>query len=530
MNSLGCLPGGTPRTQNSGTEKADDLSGISASTTRRHRSLAILIRIVTLAASWAIATSHAAEPGPVAVPFSLETPTSRQLEWQAMEFYGLLHIGPNTVLNLEWSYGDFEANRFNPTKFDARALVTLFQDSGMKGLVLVCKHHDGFCLWPSRYTDFSVKKSAWRDGTGDMVRELAEAARDAGLKFGVYLSPWDRNNKDYGRAEYLLYYRDQLKELLSNYGEIFIAWFDGAKGGEGFYGGAGGVRQIDNRTYYDWPNTWRIVRDLQPNAVIFSDAGPDVRWIGNEQGRGSDPCWYTMNLGECYPGMANYQILGPGMRHGTNYVPPECDVSIRPGWFYHPSEDSKVKTTDELIQIYCRSVGLGACLNLNVPPDKDGVIHEQDAASLRGLGKWLSETFATNLALHARASASNTREGAARFSAANLSDDHRETYWSVDDSVKNAEAILDLGKPTQFNILRIREFLPLGQRVEGFALDAEQNGRWREIAHGRTIGNQRLVRLNPFAAQRIRLRITEFRAPPAISEFSLFLEPQYRQP
>ena len=393
----------------------------------------------------------------------------------------------------------------------------------------MCKHHDGFCLWPSRYTDYSVKSSPWRNGHGDLVLEISEACHEQGLAFGVYLSPWDRHHKGYGRPEYLTYYRNQLSELLSNYGKAFIVWFDGAHGGDGFYGGAREARIIDNRTYYDWFTTWDLVRKLQPGAVIFSDAGPDVRWVGNEQGTASDPCWYTINRKDCYPGMPNYTSLGPGLRSGEDWVPPECDVSIRPGWFYHAREDVWVKSPSRLVDIYCKSIGRGACLNLNVPLDTTGQIHQQDLTSLHGLKQWIDGTFATNLAAHATVVARNVRGNDPQFSAENLLDDSRAAYWCTDDDVNTPDVVLDFGKPLMFSIVRLRELLPLGQRVEGFALDDWQNGTWHEFARGFTIGNQRLIRVKPIQTEKLRLRITKAPVCPALSEFSVFLEPKQFQ-
>jgi alpha-L-fucosidase len=254
----------------------------------------------------------------------------------------------------------------------------------MKGLIITAKHHDGFCLWPSAYTEHSVKRSPWRDGRGDVLRELAEACREYGLKMGVYLSPWDRNHAGYARPEYITYYRSQLRELLAGYGPLFEVWFDGSNGGDGYYGGARERRRIDNRTYYDWPNTWSIVRELQPWAVMFSDAGPDVRWVGNESGVAFETSWYALDRAATYPGDPNYsKTLARGRADASDWVPPEVDVSIRPGWFYHAAEDAKVKTVEQLLTIYHQSVGRGANLLLNLPPDRRGLIPEVDADRLR---------------------------------------------------------------------------------------------------------------------------------------------------
>jgi alpha-L-fucosidase len=453
-------------------------------------------------------------------------PSERQLRWHDLEFCGMIHFGLGTFTDREWGFGDESPALFNPTKFDATQIAGLARQAGMKGLVLVCKHHDGFCLWPSRYTERSVKHSLWRNGQGDLVREVSEACRQQGLKFGVYLSPWDRNHKDYGRPEYLTYYRNQLSELLTNYGDIFISWHDGACGGDGYYGGARESRKVNGASYYDWPTTWALIRRLQPEAVIFSDAGPDVRWVGNERGTAGNPCWYTMDLASCYPGMPNYTGHTTGHRGGRDWAPPECNVSIRDWWFYHARDDARVKSTADLVNLYFLSVGRGACLNLNLAPDKRGRIPELDAASLQGMRQWLDATFAVDLAQGAKVTTSQVRGVDRRFVAENVLDQRRDTYWTTDDGIKSGELVLDWGKPVRFNVVRLREYLPLGQRVESFALDQWQDGHWTEFFVGRSIGNQRLVRVKPLSTEKVRLRIVRSSACPVISEVGIFQEPE----
>ena len=453
-------------------------------------------------------------------------PTERQLRWHEMEFYGFLHFGINTFTDREWGMGDESPELFNPTDFDANQIVKLAKESGMKGLVLVCKHHDGFCLWPSRYTEHSVKASPWRGGKGDLVKEVSDACHAQGIKFGVYLSPWDRNHKDYGRPEYLTYYRNQLSELLTNYGEVFMTWHDGASGGEGFYGGSREKRLIDNQSYYQWPEIWDCVRKLQPKAVILSDAGPDVRWVGNERGAAGIPCWYTMELERCYPGMPNYFDHGKGHRGGRDWCPPECNISLRPWWFYHPRDDEKAKTSQQLVDIYYGSVGLGASLNLNLSPDKRGRIADRDAEALRGMHRWLDETFAVDLARSAKMTASNVRRGTnALYAADNVIDGKRDTFWATDDGETTPYIVAEFSEPISFNVIRIREYLPLGQRVMAFAVDQWKDGEWNEFFAGRSIGSQRLVRVPRLNTSKIRLRITKSPVCPAISEFGVFEEP-----
>jgi len=453
-------------------------------------------------------------------------PSSRQLSWHEMEFYGFLHFTVNTFTDKEWGYGDEDEKVFIPTDFDADQIARTAKDAGMKGLVLTCKHHDGFCLWPSKYTGHSVKNSQWKDGKGDVVREISDACRRHGLKFGVYLSPWDRNSKVYGTPQYVTYYRNQLRELLTNYGEVFVVWFDGANGGDGFYGGARETRHIDNRTYYDWPNTWKIVRELMPGAVMFSDAGPDIRWVGNERGIAGDPCWATLDMTKPgrYPGGSSAG-LNSGERPGTAWLPAECDVSIRPGWFYHPGEDAKVKTPQKLLDIYYKSVGRGACLNLNIPPDRSGRIHETDVKSLREFRRILDATFATNLASGAKLTASNVRHNDPKYGPQNLLDGNRQTYWAADDDVHTPNLVIDLSAPKTFNVVGLREYLPLGQRIEAFAIDVWKDHNWQEFATGTSIGNHRLVRGEPVTTDKVRLRITRSAACPALCELGLYAEP-----
>lgn len=452
------------------------------------------------------------------------TPTARQLRWHEMEFYGFVHFTVNTFTDKEWGYGDESESVFNPTDFDANQIAETAKEAGMRGLILTAKHHDGFCLWPSQYTEHSVKNSPWKNGKGDVVKELAKACRKHGLRFGVYLSPWDRNSKVYGRPEYITYYRNQLRELLTHYGDIFSVWFDGANGGDGYYGGARETRKIDARTYYDWDNTRRLVRELMPMAVMFSDAGPDVRWVGNEEGIAGDPCWATLNAAGRYAGGSS-KGLNSGERPGTDWIPAECDVSIRPGWFYHAKEDSRVKSPAKLLDIYYKSVGRGACLNLNIPPDRRGQINENDVRSLREFHRILQATFSRNLAEQARLSASNVRGGSRQFAAENLLRTDHKKYWATDDAVTTPELVLDFARPVTFNVVSLREYLPLGQRIEAFALDQWKDGQWVEFAKGTSIGNHRLVRGEYVTTQRVRLRITQAPVCPALSEFGLFAEP-----
>jgi len=482
---------------------------------RQSASLLLCLLLLPLARSFAGA--------PPLEPFG-PVPSPRQLQWQQMEFVGFLHFTVDTFTDKEWGDGDESETVFNPSAFDAAQVVGVARQAGMKELILTCKHHDGFCLWPSGFTEHSVKHSPWENGRGDVVRDISAACRQAGIKFGIYLSPWDRNSADYGRPAYISYYRNQLCELLTGYGPISEVWLDGANGGSGYYGGARETRNIDRRTYYDWPGTWKLIRQLQPMACIFSDAGPDIRWVGNESGVAGNPCWGTLNSADFYPGDADERRLNRGDRPGSDWVPAECDVSIRPGWFYHPGEDTRVKTPGQLLDLYFDSVGRGATLLLNVPPDRRGQIHPPDAASLLEFARRRDAIFAGDLARRAHASASNVRANARRYRAKNVIDGKRGACWATDDGVTNAELVLEFPRPVTFNVVRLREYLPLGQRVEGYALDQWQDGKWDEFARGESIGNCRLVRGADITTGKVRLRITKAPVSPALSEFALFAE------
>jgi alpha-L-fucosidase len=478
----------------------------------------------SVAAAWA--GRKIAPPAPYGA-----LPSERQLRWHELETTAFLHFTVNTFTNKEWGYGDEDPNLFQPVRFDADAIVSVLADAGMKGVILTCKHHDGFCLWPTKTTEHSVRSSTWRGGKGDVVRDTSAAAARKGMRFGVYLSPWDRNSAQYGKPEYLAIYRQQLTELLTGYGPIFEVWHDGANGGDGFYGGARENRRIDKNTYYDWPRTWDLVRSLQPEAVIFSDVGPDVRWVGNEKGIAGDPCWATFDPvgadgGPASPGNVKEKESPTGQRHGSRWLPAECDVSVRPGWFWHESENSKVKTPAQLIELYYESAGRGANLLLNVPPNRDGLLQEQDVASLRGFGAYRRATFGKNLAAGAKATGSNVRGNDRAYGAGNLVDGRTDTYWATDDGVRQAEVTFDLGREATFSVVRVREAIRFGQRVDAVAVDRWAGGIWEPVAKASSVGARRLMRLErPVTAARVRLRVTEASASPALAEFGLFPEP-----
>lgn len=470
--------------------------------------------------------ARAAAPAPYGA-----LPSERQVRWSGMEFYNFLHFSMNTFTNREWGYGNDSPALFNPTDFDADAIIETLKDAGSAGAILTCKHHDGFCLWPTKTTDYSIKRSPYKNGKGDIVRELSEAARRHGLKFGVYVSPWDRHEASYGTPAYVKLYREQIRELLTWYGPLFEIWHDGANGGTGYYGGANTKRIIDKHTYYGWPEIWELERKLQPDAVLFSDVGPDIRWIGNEKGIAGETCWATytprsVDGGTPVPGDVDEREASTGTRNGKFWMPGECDVSIRPGWFWHAKENSQVKSPGELLTLFCESAGRGASFLLNVPPDRRGRIYETDAASLRGFGHLRNSIFSHNLAAHARVTASNTPGRSAQYRPGNLVDGRQDTYWTTDDSQTTPSVVFEFARPVAFNVVRLREAIRLGQRIAAFAVEVWENGGWAPFVDGTSIGDCRILRRGePARTTRVRLRIEKSPVSPALSEFALFTEP-----
>jgi len=449
-------------------------------------------------------------------------PSARQVEYQKMEFIGFIHFSINTFTDREWGYGNESPELFNPTEFNAEQWASVAKSVGMKELILTVKHHDGFCLWPSKYTEHSIKNSLWKNGKGDVVREFVDACRKYGIKVGLYLSPWDRNHADYGTQAYIDYYRNQLKELLTEYGEISEIWFDGANGGTGYYGGANETRRIDRKTYYDWKTTWNMVKALQSNVLLFSDAGPDIRWIGNESGYAGETCWSMINSENIIVGEANTRYLNTGDPNGKNWVVPLCDTSIRPGWFYHQSQDSLVKTPQQLVDIYYKSVGRNGVLLLNVPPDKRGLFCEKDINTLREFKTILDEMFKTNLSLGKSVQASNYRMNHPKFAPANIADQDESSYWAADDSVRGASLEIDLGTPVVFDRILIQEPIQFGQRISEFGIEGKIGGEWKELAKGTTIGYKRILRIPQAQTDKIRFVIKNANNTPAISNFGLY--------
>ncbi|MEO6313724.1 MAG: alpha-L-fucosidase [Chitinophagaceae bacterium] len=459
-------------------------------------------------------------PAPKAL---LPVPSAAQLAWHKMETNAFIHFTTNTFTGLEWGNGDEKETVFNPTAVDAGQWARTLKETGFKTMILTCKHHDGFCLWPSKYTTHSIKNSPYKNGKGDIVREASDACKKYGLKFGVYLSPWDRNQSTYGKPEYLTYYRNQLKELFTQYGPVVEMWFDGANGGSGYYGGANETRKINGATYYDWPATLALVKSMQPNVVFFSDAGPGVRWVGNEDGLAGETNWNTISADTLYAGKPDiYKLLNTGSPDGKQWIPAEVDVSIRPGWFYHKAEDEKVKTPQRLFEIYLTSVGRGSTLLLNIPPDQRGLFNEIDVASLKGFKELLDKTFANNLAKKAAATASNYRGKAAAYAPANLTDGKENTYWATDDVVTTGSVEINLGKVSSVTYITLQEYIPLGQRVRSFSVEVWKDNAWQQVAAATTIGYKRILKIAPVETSKVRINITASKACPVISNVEIY--------
>ena len=424
-------------------------------------------------------------------------PSPQQLAWQELEMGMFIHFGMNTFTDREWGEGTEDPRWFNPTELDARQWISVAKEAGFSYVVLTAKHHDGFCLWQTRYTEHSVKNSPWRNGKGDVVKEVAKACEEIGVKFGFYLSPWDRHEKSYGTPDYDRYFKNQLTELLTEYGEVLEVWFDGA------YGGPPGKEHK-----YDWLGYYEVIRKLQPNALI-AICGPDIRWVGNEEGVAPETNWSVQEASHFH------RLLGIT---GKVWYPAECDVSIRPGWFWHAREDDKVKSVEHLLDIYFKSVGRNSVLLLNVPPNRKGLISDVDIQRLREWRKVLDRTFATNFALNKPATASSFRPNA---QPSNAVDGRKETFWSPL-SEKGEWLEIDLQRPTTFNVAMVQEHIAEGQRVERYRIEAWDGKDWKVIARGTTIGYKKLDRFNDVTAVKVRLVIESALASPLIRAFGLY--------
>ena len=418
-------------------------------------------------------------------------PAPRQLAWQQLETTAFLHFTVNTFTDKEWGDGTEEPAIFNPTKLDARQWIKALRDAGFKLAIITAKHHDGFCLWPSKLTEHSVKNSPYKNGKGDVVREVADACREFGLKFGVYLSPWDRHESRYGTAAYNDFYKAQLRELLTNYGPVAEVWFDGAKG-----------ENAKDMTY-DFAGYWALVRQLQPQAVMFSDAGPDVRWVGNESGNAGETCWSTINTDGLAPGVADPKYLNRGDPTGKKWIPAETDVSIRPGWFYHPAEDTKVRSAQNLVDLYYQSVGRNSLLLLNVPPNREGLLSEPDVANLTAFRRILNETFRMNLV------AKNPK----------LTDKKLDTFVPLS---ATQPLTIDLNAEQSFDRILIQENIANGQRIASGRVEYWNGTNWQALQTFTTVGYKRLLRFPAVRSSCIRLMVTNAGGPVQLAEVGVY--------
>ena len=460
------------------------------------------------------------KPAQVTKPEALfPVPSVQQIQWHQLETYAFIHFTTNTFTGKEWGYGDESPAIFNPTQLDVDQWIRTIKEAGLKTVILTAKHHDGFCLWPSKYTDHSIASSPYKNGKGDLVREVSEACKKYGLKFGIYLSPWDRNHPYYGTPKYIEYYRNQLKELMTNYGTVYEMWFDGANGGDGYYGGKNTVVKIDGRTYYDWTATIRMVREMQPDILFFSDGGPDIRWVGNERGLAGVTNWNNITPDTLYAGKAGIEsLLNTGNENGTHWIPAEVDVSIRPGWFYHAEEDSKVKTSEQLFDIYLTSVGRGSNLLLNIPPDRRGLIHEVDVENLKGYKKLLDDRLSHNLVkgMKVKTSAAFDKTQSAR----NLTDGDSRTFWASANN--SAQLEIEWKNKQKVSYFSLSEYIPLGQRVKAFKVEIWDGSEWKKVAEGTTIGYKRILKIDPIETSRLRISILDAKGSIVLNELEIF--------
>lgn len=436
----------------------------------------------------------------IAPPRELEplppVPSPKQLAWHELEYYAFVHFNMDTFTGNEWGTGTEDPKLFAPSALDCRQWARVARDAGMQAIILTAKHHDGFCLWPSKYSQHTVAASAWKDGRGDVLRELSDACREYGLKFGVYLSPWDRNAKDYGTGDaYNQYFANQLTEVLTQYGPVFEVWFDGACGE-----GPNGKRQV-----YDWKLFHDTVYRHQPDAVIFSDVGPDVRWMGNEQGFVGETNWGMLSPAGFEPGAKApaVEVLNTGQIDGTHWIPAECDVSIRPGWYYHAEQDDEVKSLEQLQEIWFGSVGRGANLLLNLPVDRRGLVHENDVARLMEFRAWRDAAFGTAHELEHDAS----------------------RPMEFDTALRHAHYRFDA--PYEVDVLELGEALEFGQRVASFRVrGANGDAQPRELARGTTIGRKRLLRFERQTLTDLWIDVDGARSTPLLTSVRAYRLPE----
>lgn len=438
-------------------------------------------------------------------------PSPQQLKWHQTEFNLFLHFGPNTFTDKEWGEGTEPEDLFNPSQLDCRQWCRIAKAAGAKGIIITAKHHDGFCLWPSKFSKHTVRESKWRNGKGDVLKELSQACKEYGLNFGVYISPWDRNHPDYGTEKYNTVFINMMKELFSRYGPIHELWWDGANGE-----GPNGKKQV-----YNWKSFVDTVRKLSPKTVIFSDVGPDIRWIGNEKGYAGTTNWNYLNTDGFTPGIGAppTDTLNTGNKNGAFWIPGECDVSIRPGWFYHANEDDQVKTPEQLFDIYLKSVGRGAVLLLNVPPDRRGLLHKNDSASLVGFKKLRQHLIPSKGMIENSA----VKDFLFRFKNVNAFKFEDETHTIEIGEFEDNSISVDFNKPVELNCIVLRENMTKGQRVEEFYIQIEDSVHKSFFIKGSTIGNKRILTFPKIKTQLVILRFTKSNGNPRIHPFDFYL-------
>ena len=445
-------------------------------------------------------------------------PTKAQIEWQKLEYYMFIHFGPNTFTDVEWGNGREDPKVFNPTELDCRQWAATAKAAGMKAIIITAKHHDGFCLWPSKYSTHTVRESSWKNGKGDLLEELSTACKEYDLRFGIYLSPWDQNHPSYGTPEYNQVFANTLNEVLVNYGNVFEQWFDGANG-EG---------KEERKQIYDWNLFNQTVHKNQPDAIIFSDVGPGCRWMGNEKGIAGETNWATINVEGFEPGNGapSKKVLSEGEVDGRSWIPTETDVSIRPGWFYSPSTDNKVKTLEQLMDIYYTSVGRNSNLLLNVPPDRRGKIYPADSLRLMQFREAITAVFDENLMLGSKIKASNTRRG---FPADNIIDGNYDTYWATKDDVLSASLEIELKGDKTFNRLLLQEYIPLGQRVSAIRVKYwnKEKSSWSDLTEATTIGYKRILCFPSITSDRVKIELDAL-ACPVINKIGIYNAPELK--
>ena len=437
-------------------------------------------------------------------------PSQRQLQWSKMEFYLFTHFGPNTFTDLEWGKGTEPEDMFNPTQLDCNQWCRIAKAAGAKGIIITAKHHDGFCLWPSKYSTHTVAQSKWKNGKGDVLKELSDACKKYNLKLGIYLSPWDRNHPKYGTDEYNEVFINMMKEVVSRYGPLFEFWWDGANGE-----GPNGKKQV-----YDWRKFEETMRKIAPNTVVFSDIGPDIHWAGNENGIAGDPLWNLLDTAGFTRGAGapSTDTLNHGNVNGKNWIPAECDVSIRPGWFYHANEDEKVKKPEDLFQLYLKSVGRGASLLLNVPPDRRGLFNEHDSVALMGFKKLRDEAFANNLVKNAKVEYNDNNT----IKTTSLLNDGNDKNFIAFNKSDNEGIKISFKQKTDLNCIVLQEPIQMGQRVKLFKIIFRNNNEVVKEYNGTTVGRKRIIIFPGVSCDSFTVIINDAKATPLISEVGAY--------